>query len=413
VHTHTPRIFTALAVSAVAFLAAAPAAVHAQGLVLDLDDATGTPVLDLYEDGQLVVFGSASSGPLIAKGAGTRMIWHPDRGAFRAGRVQDAGAAWWDEDSIGLVSAAFGFNTQAAGVASFAANEATRATATRAAAFGYNSTASGAAAFAIGSGTTASGASSFAAGASSQATGDIATAIGYANTASGTYSAVIGNFSTAESGGIAIGGSVYAASGSIALGRHVTTGSFYGSIALGDNSLSPNQSVLTTSNQLAARFGGGYRLYTNGDATTGVTLAPFGSSWASLSDVNAKENFRELDFGHVLDAIGDMSIQEWNYIAGADEVRHIGPTAQEFHAAFGLGSDPLRIETIDADGVALAAIQALIRENRTLVAENETLEDRVAGLAADAEARDARLAELESRLEDLAARLEAATGGGR
>jgi hypothetical protein len=36
--------------------------------------------------------------------------------------------------------------------------------------------------------------------------------------------------------------------------------------------------------------------------------------------------------------------------------------AQDFHAAFGLGSDDKFIATVDADGVALAAIQALHRQ---------------------------------------------------
>jgi len=37
----------------------------------------------------------------------------------------------------------------------------------------------------------------------------------------------------------------------------------------------------------------------------------------------------------------------------------MGPMAQDFSAAFGLGEDPMGISTIDADGVALAAIQGL------------------------------------------------------
>ena len=38
---------------------------------------------------------------------------------------------------------------------------------------------------------------------------------------------------------------------------------------------------------------------------------------------------------------------------------HMGPMAQDFHAAFGLGTDDKHIATVDADGVALAAIQGL------------------------------------------------------
>jgi hypothetical protein len=75
-------------------------------------------------------------------------------------------------------------------------------------------------------------------------------------------------------------------------------------------------------------------------------------------------------------------IREWNYKAQAAGIRHVGPTAQDFHAAFGLGEDPLRISTIDADGIALAAVQALTRENDTLRAALAALLARVERLEA-------------------------------
>jgi hypothetical protein len=43
----------------------------------------------------------------------------------------------------------------------------------------------------------------------------------------------------------------------------------------------------------------------------------------------------------------------------SSNIHHIGPVAQDFHATFGLGHDERYIGTIDADGVALAAIQGL------------------------------------------------------
>ena len=42
----------------------------------------------------------------------------------------------------------------------------------------------------------------------------------------------------------------------------------------------------------------------------------------------------------------------------------MGPTAQDFRAAFGLGDFPLRINTVDADGVALAGVKALDARTR-------------------------------------------------
>ena len=60
----------------------------------------------------------------------------------------------------------------------------------------------------------------------------------------------------------------------------------------------------------------------------------------------------------------------------------MGPTAQDFRAAFGLGDFPLRINTIDADGVALAGVQALEARTRALQAEVEMLRQRLDALTA-------------------------------
>ena len=72
-----------------------------------------------------------------------------------------------------------------------------------------------------------------------------------------------------------------------------------------------------------------------------------------------------------------MPIREWNYKAQDAAIRHVGPTAQDFHAAFGLGEDPLRISTIDADGIALAAVKALALENQELRARIDALEQLI------------------------------------
>ena len=89
--------------------------------------------------------------------------------------------------------------------------------------------------------------------------------------------------------------------------------------------------------------------------------------------MNMKENFRDLDGDGVLAKISAMPIREWNYKSQDAAIRHVGPTAQDFHAAFGLGEDPLRISTIDADGIALAAVKALALENQELRARIDAL----------------------------------------
>ncbi|MGI5171789.1 tail fiber domain-containing protein [Spirillospora sp. CA-253888] len=66
--------------------------------------------------------------------------------------------------------------------------------------------------------------------------------------------------------------------------------------------------------------------------------------------------------GHdVLAKVADLPISTWRYLWEPEHVRHLGPMAQDWNAAFGLGEHDFRIEPVDASGVALVAIQALQR----------------------------------------------------
>jgi hypothetical protein len=76
------------------------------------------------------------------------------------------------------------------------------------------------------------------------------------------------------------------------------------------------------------------------------------------SDRNIKENFTQVNPADVLAKVAALPITRWNY-KDDPSAEHIGPVAQDFRAAFGLGSDDKSITTVDADGVALTAIQAL------------------------------------------------------
>jgi hypothetical protein len=64
----------------------------------------------------------------------------------------------------------------------------------------------------------------------------------------------------------------------------------------------------------------------------------------------------------VLAKVAAMPVMTWNYRTQDESIRHIGPTAQDFRAAFGLGENDKTISTIDPSGVALAAIQGLVEE---------------------------------------------------
>jgi len=80
------------------------------------------------------------------------------------------------------------------------------------------------------------------------------------------------------------------------------------------------------------------------------------------SDRNLKTGFASVDVAGVLEKVAALPIQEWRFQREDSGVKHVGPMAQDFQAAFGLGANPTAIATVDADGVALAAIQGLNRK---------------------------------------------------
>jgi len=111
-----------------------------------------------------------------------------------------------------------------------------------------------------------------------------------------------------------------------------------------------------------------------------------------------------LDDAAVLAKVAALPVSEWSYTAER-RVRHVGPMAQDFYAAFRVGEDDRHITSIDEDGVALAAIKALVAENHGLHAENRDLRKRVARDAVRFAREDARLLALERKVDALAAHL--------
>ncbi len=137
------------------------------------------------------------------QGAGTRMMWYPQKAAFRVGNVS---GSQWDKNNIGHYSLAFGYNTTASGKFSTALGNAAVASAYTSTAIGESTTASGDNATAMGASTIASGGASTAMGVFTTASGANSTAIGYATIASGDGSTTVGVFTTAKSADeIAIG----------------------------------------------------------------------------------------------------------------------------------------------------------------------------------------------------------------
>ena len=157
------------------------------GLTSDAN-LTRTSGLLTLTDGSLLLTGTTGTTP--ASGAGTRMMWIPEKAAFRVGSV---GGTEWNADSIGMGSIALGTSTKSLNEASVAIGSGSIARGEISTAMGRNTVASGNISTAIGNGTKASGESSTAMGDGTQATGVSSTAIGRNNIVSGDISTAIGD----------------------------------------------------------------------------------------------------------------------------------------------------------------------------------------------------------------------------
>jgi len=71
----------------------------------------------------------------------------------------------------------------------------------------------------------------------------------------------------------------------------------------------------------------------------------------------------------VLERLATLPISTWTYGFDHESVRHLGPMAQDFASTFGLGYTDRQIAIVDANGVCMAAVQALHRRVVALEAE--------------------------------------------
>ena len=108
-----------------------------------------------------------------------------------------------------------------------------------------------------------------------------------------------------------------------------------------------------------------------------------GGVWTNASSRSLKTAFEAIDPLAVLAKVADLPVQGWRYKVEDASTRHIGPVAEDFQRLFGLG-DGESIGTVDANGVALAAIQGLVQKVDQALA-----------------AKDAEIAELRQELRSL------------
>jgi hypothetical protein len=181
----------------------------------------------------------------------------------------------------------------------------------------------------------------------------------------------------------------------------------------GGNGLSSDTAVSNASgeptgpNTFSVSADDGVRFITGGVTNPKVTYIPSDSAgWTTTSTRTVKTNIDPVEPREALAGVESMEVATWEYESedGAGTT-HIGPMAEEFHDAFDVGSSDEHINSINADGVALAAIQGLsteLDETREELAEarDELAEKdkRIAELEADSEQKDERIADLEARL---------------
>ena len=239
---------------------------------------------------------------------------------------------------------------------------------------------------------------------------------GYSNEASGASATVGGGVNNTASGETA---TVCGGDNNTASGWSATVAGGENNTAAGDNSFAAGYRARANStgcfvwgdstyadvscnvaNRWVARASGGVYFYTNPGLTSGVYVASGGNSWNAVSNRALKENFEPVDTQALLERLVRIEITTWNYKSQDPAIRHIGPMAEDFNALVnGLGGEGQDyINSLDADGVALAAIQglySLVQEKDARIAE---LEERVAALEAWNVAQQAQIDDLEARL---------------
>jgi len=230
---------------------------------------------------------------------------------------------------------------------------------------------------------------------------------GDTNTAGGSRATVGGGFRNTASGGLATvgGGSANTASGTAA-----TVGGGTANTASGNFSCVPGGAFADATNTgsfvfngdslertasfadgtFTVRCEGGARFYTTDGTNVGPRLAVGGTDWVANSDSNLKTKITAINARDILAKLSQLPISSWQYKHNPAR-RYIGPMAQDFHAAFGLGDDDKGISTLDSDGVMYAAIQGLVEE----------LKERDAQHAKDLSDRDAKIGELEAKSSEI------------
>jgi hypothetical protein len=206
---------------------------------------------------------------------------------------------------------------------------------------------------------------------------------GLGNTARSRYGTVgggVGNDATGEIATVPGGSSNTAAGqGSFAAGvlAHAAAD---GCFVWSDIGLGGFATTCNTPNLFLARAKGGFALRTNAALTAGCAIAAGGGTWSCSSSRDLKKDIAVVDTANILDRVARLPVSTWRYRDETSGALHLGPTAEDFREAFGLGDSSADIGLIDGQGVALAAIQGL---NAKVEAERAAKDAEIAALRAE------------------------------
>jgi len=288
--------------------------------------------------------GVVPMGPNAASGQRSAVLCGTGNSATASDAAVLAGS---DCTASGTCSVAAGSECAALGAESVALGRAARAQGSQSVAIGDGPVAGAAGCIAIGRAVAHGAPDGGTAGGSSLAIGR-----------AGAYdrgAVAIGFDVTADLRCVAVGNAVNClAADGVALGTNVSVQLGHaGACVLGDG----DHTASISARRLVAGFADGYTLWTDTGRTLGARLGPGDTAWSVACDRDLKENLRPLV--GALDRVLELPIYEFNY-RGVEPARVCrGPTAQDWHRLFPSSKDPLTIDTLDLDGVALAAIREL------------------------------------------------------
>jgi hypothetical protein len=216
--------------------------------------------------------------------------------------------------------------------------------------------------------------------------GAMGVGIGFSSVTVGNHSVAVGSTSSTADNSVSLGFRAVGGTNNISIGWQSGNAGFgsdnviIGSSAKSGNNVGDrnNQMILGNTNMTTWLFGRNTQV-TNRALVVGTTTSngngaglTSGGAWMSTSDVHTKEDFSHLNKQEILEKIAQLSVTRWRY-KGTNEY-HIGPMAQDFYAAFGLGTGDKHISTIDPAGLTTLAIQAMMERIAELEAEIEALE---------------------------------------